>query len=206
MEQELPLTPEMIDYAQSPVFRKGNRNVLSLLTFVLMLSFTAPAFLTAVTVLQHRPLGPGAAIVWILFGLFGTALFYLGLRGARLVRSDLASGVYIRWIGPFTTRVVNIGYRGSKGLVVEAGGRRLPPIGFYSGTVDYLPASNTLCEVRTEQGALLWSLFVRSELPGPAAPPAIVPQREVRYDFIDGAPMIATCREVRSAARHREAA
>jgi hypothetical protein len=40
----------------------------------------------------------------------------------------------------------------------------------------------------------------------PQAPPAIVPQREVRYDFIDGAPTIATCREVRSAARHREAA
>jgi hypothetical protein len=39
----------------------------------------------------------------------------------------------------------------------------------------------------------------------PQAPPAIVPQREVRYAFIDGAP-IATCRDVRSAARHREAA
>ena len=36
---------------------------------------------------------------------------------------------------------------------------RLPPIGLNSGTVDYLPASNTLCEVRNEQGVLLWSLF-----------------------------------------------
>jgi hypothetical protein len=45
-----------------------------------------------------------------------------------------------------------------------------------------------------------------TSLDRPQAPPAIVPQREVRYDFIDGAPMIATCREVRSAARHREAA
>jgi hypothetical protein len=169
MEQELPMTPAMIDYAQSPVFRKGIGSVTSLVSFVLVLCFAAPAFLSFVTILQHRPLGAGAALVWVLFGLAAGGLIYAGLRGNRLVRRDLAGGVYVRWTGPFTTRVVWIGIRGSKGFVVEAGGRELwsgevsdlPPIGLNSGTVDYLPASNILCEVRNEQGALLWSLFVR---------------------------------------------
>ena len=179
LEQGLPLTPAMTDYAQSPVFRKDMGSVTSLVTFVLVLCFAAPAFLSFVTILRHRPLGPGAALVWVLFGLAAGGLIYAGLRNSRLVRRDLTGGVYVRWTGPFTTRVVRIGTRGSKGFVVEAGDRklrsgavlRLPPIGLNSGTVDYLPASNTLCEVRNEQGALLWSLFVRSDSLGPASPP-----------------------------------
>jgi hypothetical protein len=168
MQQEFPLTPEMIDYAHSPVFRKGLRSLASLVIFVFVLCFTAPAFLTLVTVLKHRPLGLGAVLVWVLFGLAAAGLIYVAIRGNRLIWRDLAGGVYIRWTGPFTTRAVRFGpHRRSKGFVVEAGGRelrsgavlRLPPDGFNSGTVDYLPASNTLCEVRNEQGALLWSLF-----------------------------------------------
>jgi hypothetical protein len=180
-EQELPLTPDMIDYGQSPIFRKSMGSVTSLVSFVLFLCFAAPAFLSLVTILQHRPLGAGAALVWVLFGLAASGLIYRGLRYARLVRRDLAGGVYARWTGPFTTRVVRIGIRGSEGFAVEAGGRtlgteggvlRLPPIGFNSGTVDYLPASNTLCEVRNEQGALLWSLFgTTGDSLGPASPP-----------------------------------
>jgi hypothetical protein len=167
MEQKLPLTPAMIDYARSPDFRTGKANLTSWVIFVLVLCFTAPAFLTFVTLVKHRPLGPGAAVVWVLFGLLASGLIYLWLRGNRMVRRDLAAGVYVRWTGPFTTRVYPIGIYGSKGFVVQAGGRklrsgdvlRLPPIGLNSGTVDYLPASNTLCEVRNEQGVLLWSLF-----------------------------------------------
>ncbi len=175
----MPLTPAMIDYAVSPVFRKGLGTVVSLVSFVLVLCFTGPAFLSVVTVLEHRTLGPGAALVWVLFGLAAGGLIYAGLRGTRLVRRDLAGGVYVRWTGPFTTRMVSVGSRVSKGFVVKAGGRelasgavlRLPPIGPNSGTVDYLPASGTLCEVRNEQGALLWSLFVRSDSIAPPSPP-----------------------------------
>lgn len=179
VEQELPLTPAMIDYAQSPIYRKGIGSVASLVGFVLVLWFAAPAFLTGMMFLEHRPLGAGAVFVWVLCGLAAGGFIYAGLRGNRLVRRDLAAGVYVRWSGPFTTRVVYVGTRGSKGFVVEAGGRklrtgavrRLPPTGFNSGTVDYLPASNTLCEVRNEQGTLLWSLFVRSDLLGNNPPP-----------------------------------
>lgn len=167
MEQKLPLTPAMIEYAQSPDFRTGKANLSSWVIFVLVLCFTAPAFASFITILKHRTLGPGAALVWILFGLLASGLIYLWLRGNLLVRRDLAGGVYVRWTGPFTIRVYPIGIYGSKGFVVQAGGRklrsgdvlRLPPIGLTSGTVDYLPASNTLFEVRNEQGVLLWSLF-----------------------------------------------
>lgn len=167
MEEKLPLTPAMIDYARSPDFRKSKANLTSWVIFVLVLCFAAPAFGSFITILKHRPLGPGAALVWVLFGLVACGLIYLWLRSNRLVRRDLAGGVYVRWTGPFTTRVYPIGIYGSKGFVVQAGGRKLrsgdvlhmPPIGFNSGTVDYLPASNTLCEVRNEEGALLWSHF-----------------------------------------------
>lgn len=181
-EQELPLTQAMTDYAQSPVFRQGMGSVTSLVSFVLVLCFAAPAFLSFVTIRQHRPLGAGAVLVWVLFGLAASGLIYRGLRNARLVRRDLAGAVYLRWTGPFTTRVYRSGlWSPSYGFVVEAGGRELssgtgvqhlPPIGFNTGTVDYLPASNTLCEVRNEQGALLWSLFgTTSDLPGPGSTP-----------------------------------
>lgn len=118
-------------------------------------------------------------VVWVVFIGLGSGLIYLGLRYARLVSRDLAGGVYVRWTGPFTTRVV-YGSRYSKGFQVEAGGRklesvavqRLPPIGFNSGTVDYLPASKTVFEVRNEQGALLWSRFVTTgDSLGPGSPP-----------------------------------
>jgi hypothetical protein len=182
MEQELPMTPAMIDWAQSPVFRKGMGSVTSLVSFVLVLCFAAPAFLSFITILKHRPLGAGAALVWVLFGLLASGLIYGGLRNARLVRRDLARGVYVRWTGPYTTRVIRSGlWSPSYGFVVEAGGRELssgtgvqhlPPIGFNSGTVDYLPASSTLCEVRNEQGAPLWSLFgTTGDLLGPGSTP-----------------------------------
>jgi hypothetical protein len=178
MEQEFPLTPAMTDYAQSISLRKGN--VASLVIFALVLSCAAPAFISFVMFLQHRPLGPGAAVVWVVFIGLGTGLIYAGLRNARLVSHDLAGGVYVRWTGPFTTRVVRVG-RFSKGLEVEASGGKLYgvvplgllPIGFNSGTVDYLPASKMLFEVRNDQGALLWSPFVTAgDSRGPASPQA----------------------------------
>jgi hypothetical protein len=53
MDQELPLTPAMIDYAQSTALRKGNVN--SLVIFVLVLCFTAPAFLSFVSFFSIDP-------------------------------------------------------------------------------------------------------------------------------------------------------
>ena len=155
----------MIDYAQSQDFRKSN--VISLVLFVFVLCSAAPAFLTFVVFAQHRPVGPGVLVPWVVFGLAGSGFIYLGLRGLRFVSRDLAGGVYTRWSGPFTTRVVRVG-RFSKGLEVEAGGHKLGgvvelrviPIGINSGTVDYLPASKMMFEVRNEQGVLLWSRFV----------------------------------------------
>lgn len=177
MEQELPLTPAMTDYAQSISLRKGN--VAGLVIFVVVFSSTLPAFLTFVSFFQHRLVGPVIAVLWVVFAGLGGGMMYLGLQFASSVSRDLAGGVYVRWTGPFTTRVVRDG-RYSEGLVVEAGGRRLEgvlplrllPTGFNSGTVDYLPASKSLLEIRNEQGALQWSRLVAvGDLPGLASPP-----------------------------------
>jgi len=103
-----------------------------------------------------------------------------GLRGARVVSRDLAGGVYVRWTGPFTTRVVWVeAYRKRKGLEVEAGGSKLGsvplellPIGYNSGTIDYLPASRHMLELRNDQGAVLWTRLVTTDDSlGPPSPP-----------------------------------
>jgi hypothetical protein len=164
MEQEMPLTPAMIDYAQSASLRKGN--VASMVVFAVLLTCAIPAFFSFTMFMQHRPLGVGAVIVWIVCIGLAIGLIYFEIRGAREVSRDLAGGVCMRWSGPYTTRVVRVG-RYSKGLAVDAGGSRLYgvvplgllPTGFNSGTVDYLPRCKMLFEVRNEQGALLFSAF-----------------------------------------------
>jgi hypothetical protein len=117
--------------------------------------------------------------MWVVFAGLGGGLLYMGLRFASLVSRDLGGGVYVHWTGPFTTRVVRDG-RYSKALEVEAGGRklegavslRLLPVGFNSGTVDYLPASRSMFEVRNEQGAVLWTRLVTTgDSPELASPP-----------------------------------
>jgi len=167
MEQELPLTPAMIDYAQSQDFRMGN--IASLVTFWLVFSCTAPAFLTFVSLVKHRPVGTVLAVVWVVFGLGGSVVIYLGIQGLRTVSRDLAGGVYVRWTGPFTTRVVPMG-RYSKALEVKAGGSKLGtvpvdlfPVGFNIGMIDYLPASKHMLVIRSEQGAVLWTRLDATE-------------------------------------------
>lgn len=177
MEQELPLTPAMTDYAQSISLRKGN--VAGLVIFVLIFCFALPTFLSFMSFFDHRLVGPVIAVIWVVFAGLGVGMIYLGLQFASLVSRDLAGGVYVRWAGPFTTRVIRDG-RYSKALAVEAGGRELEgavslgvlPIGFNSGTVEYLPASRSMFEVRNEQGAVLWTRLVTTgDSLGPASPP-----------------------------------
>jgi hypothetical protein len=177
MEQELPLTPAITDYARAISLRKGN--VAGQVIFVLIFCSTLPAFLSFVWFFQHRFVGSVIAVIWVVSVGLGGGMLYLGLRFAGLVSRDLAGGVYVRWTGPFTTRVVRDG-RYSKALVVEAGGRklggalplRLLPIGLNSGTIDYLPASRSMFEVRNEQGSVVWTRLVTTgDSPVPASLP-----------------------------------
>ena len=177
MEQELPLTPAIADYARAISLRKGN--VAGQVLFVLIFSSTLPAFLFFVSLFQHHLVRPVIAVIWVVFVGLGGGLLYMGLRFASLVSRDLAGGVFVRWTGPFTTRVVRSG-RYSKALAVEAGGRalegalplRLLPVGFNSGTIDYLPTSNSMFEVRNEHGSVVWTRLVTTgDSPVPASPP-----------------------------------
>ncbi len=177
MQQELPLTPAITEYAQSISLRKGN--VAGQVIFVLIFCSTLPAFLSFLSLFDHRLVGPVIAVMWVVFAGLGGGLLYLGLRFASLVSRDLGGGVYVRWTGPFTTRVVRDG-RYSKALEVEAGGCRLEgalplrliPIGFNRGTVEYLPASKSMFEVRDEHDAVLWTRLVTTrDSRVPASPP-----------------------------------
>ena len=80
------------------------------------------------------------------------------------MRRDLASGRYVRWTGSFTTHVFH-GRYGSWAVQVEIGGRKLSNVaaselksdGSGIGSVDYLPVSGNLLEVRDQSGHILWS-------------------------------------------------
>ena len=179
MQEERPLTPAMTAYAQANSLQKDT--TIQLVIFVLFFVSIIPAIMSVALYSQHRLFQPATALIWLLFlGLFGGGTIYLVLHGDSLVSRDLAGGQYARWTGPFTTRMVY--GRGVTSVQVEAGARKLPTlvapalysIGAGSGTVDYLPVSGTLLEVRNEQGALLWTrLVTTADSPGPALPPPI---------------------------------
>jgi hypothetical protein len=176
VQEERPLTPAMTAYAQANSLRKNS--TIQLVIFVLFFVSIIPAIMSIFLYSQHRLFQLETAIIWLLFlGLFGGGTIFLVLHGDSLVSRDLAGGLYARWTGPFTTRMV-YGH-GLTSVQVEAGGRKLPTlvapalysIGSSSGTVDYLPVSGTLLEVRNEQGALLWTRLVTTtpDSPGSAA-------------------------------------
>jgi hypothetical protein len=167
MKQELALTPEMTAYAQRNSLRKDT--TIQLVIFVLFFVSIIPAIFSIALYSQHRLFQIATAIIWLVFlGLFGGLTIFLVLHGESLVSRDLAGGLYVRWTGPFTIQTVS--GHGFTSVQVEAGGRKLAnldpsalyPIGSISGTVDYLPVSRTVLEVRNEQGAVLWSRFVTS--------------------------------------------
>src|SRR5207245_1788933 len=106
---------------------------------------------------------PGWLGVWILFWVVGAGFAYVMLQDAARERRDLAGGVFTRWIGPFAVRqfrtVVQVVVNGRK-LQTLAAPLELTESG--SGTVDYLPTSGMLLELRDESGQVLWSRLPRS--------------------------------------------
>lgn len=92
--------------------------------------------------------------------------------GTGSARKDLAAGVFMRSKGTFPVLLYQNRYSSNRvGLMV--GGQLLAPtvarplesITLISGTVDYLPGSRTLIEVRDEAGKVLWNRFSSGENP-----------------------------------------
>ena len=136
------------------------KNPLKLVLASLGVASVTPAIFTVIAFVQRRPFIPVGVIVWFLFWVVGGAFAYVMLQDAVRERRDLAGGVFTRWIGPFAVRqfrtVVQVVVDGRK-LQTLAAPLELTECG--SGTVDYLPTSGMLLELRDESEQVLWSRF-----------------------------------------------
>jgi hypothetical protein len=158
LKQQLPITPAVSDFIRSDSAMANNPRKLILVSFAV--TSIVPAIFTVIVLLQGRQFHPEWAIVWILFWVVGGIFDFVVLSDAARERRDLAGGVFTRWVGPFAVRqlrtAVQVVVDGRK-LQTLAAPLQLTESG--SGTVDYLPTSGMLLELRDESGQVLWSRF-----------------------------------------------
>jgi hypothetical protein len=158
MNEQLPITPAVAKFLLSD--SAPGRNPLKLILISLAVASVLPAIFTVILLVEGRRFNPEWLIVWILFWVIGGTFAFFAVSDSSHERRDLEGGVFIRWIGPFAVRRV----RGAVQVVVD--GRKLQtlfaalePTESGTGTVDYLPTSGMLLQVRDGSGQLLWSRF-----------------------------------------------
>lgn len=154
------MTATMTAFARSMSLTRDS--AIQTVGFTLAFAAIIPGIFSVAFFVEHRLLNRATAIIWAIFlGLGGLLVFGL-LHDARLMSRDLAGGVYVRWTGPFTTRLIST--RAGTAVQVEVDGRKLPstfapslnPVRSGVGTVDYLPTSGTLLEVQDGHDRVLW--------------------------------------------------
>jgi hypothetical protein len=165
--QQLPLTQDMTSFLNSDVAIAKNpfQTVLVILGFAAVI----PAFFSVVFILQSNLFNLGTAIIWATCLGLGGLIAWGMLHDIGLERRDLLGGVFARSTGPFSVKVIYSKVGTSVRVVV--GSRALPgvfaqpleSIASATGTVDYLPVSGDLLEVRDESGQLLWSRFTSAQ-------------------------------------------
>jgi hypothetical protein len=160
MNQQLPITPAIADFIRSDSALA--RNPLKLILISFAITSVIPAIFTVTFLLQGQKFNPEWSILWIVFWVAGGGFAFVVLSDSARERRDLQGGVYTRWVGPFAIRQ----FRNAVQVVVE--GRKLQtlaaplvPTESCQGTVDYLPTSGALLELRDESGQVLWSRFQR---------------------------------------------
>ena len=168
--QQLPLTPEMSVFLQSDAEAAAHpvQTVLGILSFASVI----PAVFTVVFALERILLV--SLFFWAMFLALGAIMAVSVLHDARQERRDLYSGVFHRAAGRFSIKLNQT--KGGPLVQLLLDGRSLksvsaPPlesIGSLTGSVDYLPVSGDLLEVRDESGQVLWSRFPATT-PAPAA-------------------------------------
>jgi len=136
---------------------------------VLGAASVVPAFFSVVFILQNNLWNWGTAVLWSSFlGLGAIAAIWM-LHDFRQEGRDLVDGVFVRSTGVFSTKVSQTKY--GLNVQVVVGGRalfaghapQLESIESAPGTVDYLPVSGDLLEVRDESGQVLWSRFAGAQ-------------------------------------------
>lgn len=159
--QELALTPEIRDYLETNT--RLLRNPLPTVLFIFALAAALPGLLSVAMLVGGRLLNRFTPVMWAFFLGLGGLVSVGVIRDLELEKRDLNGGLYVRWTGPFSVRVFRNRVGASATVVV--GGRSLravmaaplQAIQEGTGTVEYLPVSGELLEVRGGSGEVIWS-------------------------------------------------
>jgi hypothetical protein len=164
--QQLPVTAEMTSYLEKEASLA--RHPVQVVVVILGAAAILPVVFSIVFILQNNLFQWGTAAIWAIFlGLGGLVALYV-VHGVRQERRDLLGGVFVRSTGPFTVQVSQSRYGTSVRVVVggrplSGDARSLMSVDTGVGTVDYLPVSGDLIEVRDESGQVLWSRFAGAQ-------------------------------------------
>lgn len=160
--QQLPLTADMASFLKREA--AAGQHPYQVVIMLLGAAAILPALFSVVFLIENRFFTWFTPIMWTTFlGLAGLLAWWI-LHGVGQERRDLAGGVFLRSTGAFSIKVTATKYGTTVNVVVE--GRELSgsapsleSIESGVGTVDYLPVSGDLIEVRDESGQVLWSRF-----------------------------------------------
>jgi hypothetical protein len=164
--QQLPLTEDMASYLEKEASLA--RNPVQVVLVILGAAAILPAVFSIVFVLQNKLLQWGTVLIWIGFLAIGGLVALVIVHSLRQESRDLLGGVFVRSTGLFTVQVSHS--RAGTSVRVVVGGRPLSgnamsliSVDSGVGTVDYLPISGDLVEVRDESGQVLWSRFAAAQ-------------------------------------------
>lgn len=165
MNRELPFTTAVGEYVRQQA--SIGKSPLRVIAIALGVASVLPAILTVVYAARGFAIDFTLGIVWTASWVVGAVFAFVIVRDAARERRDIAGGVFMRWSGPFSTRAVGR----AAAAQVEVGGRKLATaparaleyLGQTTGTVDYLPVSGLLLEVRDESGKVLYSALPTSD-------------------------------------------
>jgi len=161
--EQLPLTPEMTAFLHSEADQAGHP--ARIVVPVVGATAAVPFVFSVIFLVQGRLLNWWVPVAWVFFLGLGAAFSWGLVSQTRLEVRDLAGGMFTRAAGLFT--VATYSNRAGTSMVVTVGGRALKgvcarpleSIDAAVGTVDYLPVSGDLIEVRDESGHVLWTRF-----------------------------------------------
>jgi hypothetical protein len=164
--QQRPLTSEMTGFLQKEAAMA--QHPFQVVLLILGLAAVIPMLFSVIFIVQGVLVNWGTAIIWSTFLALGGLTAWGVLHDTEQERRDLLGSIFARSIGPFSVKVTYS--KAGTSVQVVVGGRTLSgnavslmSIESGSGTVDYLPISGDLLEVRDESGEVLWSRFAAAQ-------------------------------------------
>lgn len=165
--QQLPLTADMASFLKQEAAL--GQHPYQVVIAILGAAAILPTLFSVVFLVENRFFIWFTPIMWTTFLGLASLLAWWILHSVGQERRDLAGGVFLRSTGAFSIKVTSTKYGTTVNVVVDGrelsgSARSLESIESGVGTVDYLPISGELIEVRDESGQVLWSRFASAPI------------------------------------------